>query len=88
MCDAVNIVAAPCIRTHQDAALALWQGRLIEHEPGDLHTQTNGRLELWIGKGQLLLEKGESTTMMHDEPHSPRNPGSVPTVVLWAVIAA
>ena len=44
-----------------------------------------GELELWVGDRYFVLGAGDSFAFASDEPHRTRNPGSIDTVVIWAI---
>lgn len=44
-----------------------------------------GQLELWIGDKQFLLSQGDSFTFASSLPHRYGNPGTMETVVIWAI---
>jgi transcriptional regulator with XRE-family HTH domain len=45
----------------------------------------SGALELWIGERCFHLEKGDSFSFKSSEKHRYRNPGTVPTEIVWVV---
>jgi transcriptional regulator with XRE-family HTH domain len=52
------------------------------HEAGLL---VEGELELWISGRLYRLEPGDSFSFKSSEPHRCRNPGTVPTKVVWVI---
>ncbi len=55
------------------------------HEGEEGGVVTAGRLELWIGDHDFLLEEGDSFGFPSTTPHRYRNPGPAPTRVVWAI---
>ncbi|WP_053076705.1 helix-turn-helix domain-containing protein [Caenimonas sp. SL110] len=64
------------------------KNRVANHKGRETGFIMEGQLEMWIGKDHFLLDKGDSYTFLSSVPHSSRNPGDIPTVVLWVVMAA
>lgn len=44
-----------------------------------------GKLRLWIGDREVLLETGDSFAFSSEEPHRYENPGPDEAVVIWAI---
>ncbi len=44
-----------------------------------------GRLELWVGERNFLLQPGDSFAFPSTTPHRYRNPGKSRTLVVWAI---
>ncbi|MGE0022207.1 MAG: helix-turn-helix domain-containing protein [Hyphomicrobium sp.] len=45
----------------------------------------SGELRLWVGEQEVLLKEGDSFAYSSDLPHRYANPGTVETVVIWAI---
>jgi len=45
----------------------------------------SGELYLWIGDEEVLLKEGDSFAFSSDLPHRYANPGTIETVVIWAI---
>lgn len=58
-------------------------GGAIKHVGEEVGYVVSGQLELSVGDRVSLLAEGDSFFFRSDLPHSYRNPGSVPAVVVW-----
>ncbi|SNB79398.1 transcriptional regulator, XRE family with cupin sensor [Arboricoccus pini] len=56
-----------------------------DHEGEEAGLILEGLLELWIEDRLHILEAGDSFAFESTRPHRYRNPGTVPTRVVWAI---
>jgi len=55
------------------------------HDGAEAGVVITGTLELWVEGRCLRLEAGDSFSFKSSVPHRCRNPGSVPTQVVWVI---
>jgi transcriptional regulator with XRE-family HTH domain len=55
------------------------------HEGDEAGLILEGSLELWVGDNHYMLNVGDSFTFASTSPHRYRNPGGVPTRVVWVI---
>ncbi len=55
------------------------------HKGDEVGYVLSGALELWVGDRHFHLGTGDSCSFASSEPHRYRNPGSVESVILWAI---
>jgi len=55
------------------------------HEGSEAGVVISGTMELWVNEQYFLLEEGDSFSFKSTERHRCRNPGQVPTRVVWVI---
>ncbi len=55
------------------------------HNGDEVGLVLSGALELWVGSRHFLLGAGDSCSFASREPHRYCNPGTVESVILWAI---
>lgn len=55
------------------------------HDGSEAGVVICGTMELWVKGQYVLLEAGDSFSFKSTEPHRCRNPGTVPTKVVWVI---
>jgi transcriptional regulator with XRE-family HTH domain len=55
------------------------------HEGSEAGVVIRGSMELWINGQYFLLDEGDSFSFKSTERHRCRNPGEVPTQVVWVI---
>ncbi|MFQ1062216.1 cupin domain-containing protein [Bordetella trematum] len=60
-------------------------GQAYCHRGEEAGVVIQGSLELWVEDKHFLLQPGDSFAFLSTQPHRYRNPGLVPTEVVWAI---
>lgn len=55
------------------------------HDGSEAGVVVAGTMELWVSGKYFLLEEGDSFSFKSTKPHRCRNPGEVPTKVVWVI---
>jgi mannose-6-phosphate isomerase-like protein (cupin superfamily) len=55
------------------------------HEGEEAGLVLSGKIELWVGNRNFIIEEGDSFRFPSVTPHRFANPGEIPAKVLWAV---
>jgi transcriptional regulator with XRE-family HTH domain len=55
------------------------------HSGSEAGVIVHGTMELWVSGRYFLLEEGDSFSFSSTEPHRCRNPGAIPTKVVWVI---
>ena len=55
------------------------------HEGEEAGYVVSGQLELYLEDAKIVLEAGDSFSFPSQVPHRYRNPGSIETVIIWAM---
>lgn len=55
------------------------------HDGSEAGVVIRGTMELWVNGQYVLLEEGDSFSFESTVPHRCRNPGEVPTKIVWVI---
>ena len=55
------------------------------HDGSEAGVVIAGSMELWVNGQYFLLEEGDSFSFKSTDPHRCRNPGTVPTKIVWVI---